>query len=63
MCVGVSNISSNNDKQLSLFGNDIDKKSNLDKERDDKLQKAIDDIKLKYGNNTIGYADILKKKN
>ena len=63
LCVGVSNISSNNDKQLSLFGNDIDKKSNLDKERDDKLQKAIDNIKLKYGNNTIGYADILKKKN
>lgn len=62
LCVGVSNVSSNNAKQLSLFGNDINKKSDTDREHDDKLQKAIDNIKLKYGNNTIGYADILDKK-
>ncbi len=55
LCVGVGNLSNGHDKQLSLF--DLGKDNKL-KEQDDKLQKAIDDIRKKYGNDKIMYADM-----
>ena len=59
LCVGVSNISSKHDKQLSLF----DSNNNYsDDDKDEKLQKTIDDIRNKYGSNMIRYADIDVKK-
>ena len=59
LCVGVSNISSKHDKQLSLFDSN-NNSSNDDK--DEKLQKTIDDIRNKYGSDMIRYADIVVKK-
>ena len=61
LCVGVGSLSNCHDKQLSLF--DMEKKDDGMKENDDKLQKAIDDIRKKYGNDKIMYADMIKKKN
>ena len=60
LCVGVGNLSNNNDRQLSLFemGN-INKKNEV---IDDKLQKALDKIRNKYGDDKIIYADMIKKK-
>lgn len=57
LCVGVSNLSDCNDKQLSLFNSND---SNVYK-NDDKLQDAMDKIRGKYGNNIITYADMLNK--
>lgn len=57
LCVGVSNISSKHDKQLSLFDSN-NNSSNDDK--DEKLQKTIDDIRNKYGDYKIVYADTIK---
>ena len=57
LCVGVSNISSKHDKQLSLFDSN-NNSSNDDK--DEKLQKTIDDIRNKYGDYKIVYADMIK---
>ena len=59
LCVGVSNISSKHDKQLSLFDSN---NSYSDDDKDEKLQKTIDDIRNKYGSNMIRYADIDVKK-
>ena len=60
LCVGVGNLSNGHDRQLSLF--DIDKKDEVVKKYDDKLQKVLDDIRKKYGNDKIMYADMIKKK-
>lgn len=54
LCVGVSNLTSNNIVQLDLF--------NKQKETDNSLQKTIDEINKKYGKNKITYADIINKK-
>ncbi len=60
LCVGVANISCNHDKQLSLFDNNTSNKQMDLKE--DKLQSAIDCIRNKYGNEMIGYADVINKR-
>lgn len=57
LCVGVGNVSNNHDKQLSLFNND-----NLNNPNNDKLQKALDEIRNKYGSDKIIYADMIKQK-
>lgn len=57
LCVGVDNLSSNHDVQISLFDD-----NNFDENKNDKLQKAIDKIKEKYGYNKIGYADDINNK-
>lgn len=59
LCVGVGNLSSGHDRQLSLF--DMNSQSDTH-EKDDKLQKAIDDIRKKYGNDKIMYADMIERK-
>lgn len=58
LCVGVSNLSNECDRQISLF--DINNKKDI-KKTDDKLQKTIDEIRKKYGNDKIIYADMIKK--
>ena len=60
LCVGVSNFRSNNIEQLSLFDSNNSKKK--DNKNDEKLQKVLDDIRDKYGNDKIMYADMLRKK-
>ena len=57
LCVGVSNLTDVYKVQLSIFGDE-----NIKMERNDNLQRALDDIKKKYGSNSITYADELKKK-
>lgn len=59
LCVGVGNVSKCHNKQLSLF----DKKNynSSNDNNNDKLQKAIDKIRDKYGDNKILYADEIKK--
>ena len=59
LCVGVSNLKNNNDKQLSLF--DMGNTSNKKEIKDDKLQKVLDSIRSKYGDDKIMYADMIKK--
>ena len=60
LCVGVANISCNHDKQLSLFDNNTaNKQMDL---KEDKLQSAIDCIRNKYGDEMIGYADVINKR-
>ena len=61
LCVGVGNLSQGHDKQLSLF--DMDKVIEKKDEKDDKLQKVIDSIRNKYGDEKIVYADMLRKNN
>ena len=56
LCVGVTNVSDKHDIQLSIFNNDKMIQSN------DKLQKTLDNIRGKYGNNIINYADMIRKK-
>ena len=62
LCVGVSDFSSIHDKQLSLFDeNNFNRNTNEKKdEENSKLQKAIDEIRVKYGNDKIMYADMIK---
>ena len=57
LCVGVSNLTDTFTEQLSIFNLGHD--SNIKK--DTELQKAIDEIRKKYGNDSITYADILDK--
>ena len=57
LCVGVSNLTDVYKVQLSIFGEE-----NIKITRNDHLQKTIDDIKKKFGDNSITYADKLKKK-
>ena len=60
LCVGVSDFSLEHDRQLSLFDiGKVDKKKDV---KDDKLQKTLDSIRSKYGNEKIMYADMMKKK-
>lgn len=63
LCVGVGDLSSGHDRQLSLFDmNNSNKVVDKNKEeKDDKLQKVLDDIRSKYGNDKIMYADMVKK--
>ena len=60
LCVGVGNVSNKHDKQLSLF--DSKNNGNSSSDKDEKLQKALDDIRNKYGSDSIRYADIEVKK-
>ena len=53
ICVFVSGLSSERKKQLSIFDIDID-----DNNSSDKLQGVIDDIKNKYGDDIIKFANI-----
>ena len=53
ICVFVSGLSSERKKQLSIFDIDID-----DDDSSDKLQVVIDDIKNKYGDDIIKFANI-----
>ena len=53
ICVFVSGLSSERKKQLSIFDIDID-----DNDSSDKLQGVIDDIKNKYGDDIIKFANI-----
>lgn len=54
--VGVSNLSEIYKVQLSIFGD-----KNLNKDSDN-LQKTIDEIKNKFGDKAIGFADDIKNK-
>lgn len=56
LCVGVGSLNTNDNKQLSLF----DSSSNINRDinnKNDKLQEVIDDIREKYGVNSIKYAN------
>ena len=57
LCVGVSNLTDIYKVQLSIFGD-----NNIKENKDDPLQKTINNIKNKYGEKSITYADKLKKK-
>ena len=57
LCVGVSNLTDVYKVQLSIFGDD-----NIKIEKNDNLQRTLDNIKKKYGDKSITYADELKKK-
>ena len=57
LCVGVANLTDVYKVQLSIFGDD-----NIKMDMNDNLQKTLDDIKKKYGDKSITYADELKKK-
>lgn len=54
LCVGVNNLTDKYTVQLSIFEN-VDIKS----QEEDKLKKTLDDIKEKYGDKSITYADRL----
>ena len=55
LCVGVGSLSNNDNRQLSLFDNSINNK-NI-KNNDERLQKVIDEIREKYGVDSIKYAN------
>lgn len=59
VCVFVSGLSNERKLQLSLFD---DISSNNDLTRDDKLQEIIDDIRDKFGDDVIGFANEYDKK-
>lgn len=61
LCVGVSNFNTCNHKQLSLFN--IKSEHPNEDIQNDKLQKALDEIRNKYGNDKIIYADMIKNNN
>lgn len=61
LCVGVSSVRANHDRQLSLFS-DSNNKNNKNNDVEEKLQKAIDDIKNKFGDDKINFADMWDKK-
>lgn len=56
LCVGVSNLTDVYKVQLSIFN-----QVNVDNEKKDDLQKTLDDIRKKFGDKSITYADELKK--
>ena len=58
LCVGVSNLTDKYKVQLSLIDNNVDQKENS---IDDELKKALNDIKKKYGDKSITYADRINK--
>ena len=55
LCVGVANLTEVYKVQLSLFGNNKEEDRNDNKQ----LDKVLDDIRKKYGNSSITYADKL----
>mgnify|MGYP003290245344 CR=1 FL=1 len=57
LCVGVANLTDVYKVQLSIFDEE-----NIKVKQNDNLQKTIDNIKKKFGNKSISYADELKKK-
>ena len=57
LCVSVSSLTDVYKVQLSIFED-----NNIKMEKNDHLQKTIDDIKKKFGDKSITYADALKKK-
>ena len=57
LCVGVSNLTKNNNIQLDLFSR------NTNIVKTDKLQKVMDDINKKYNKNLITFADVKNNKN
>ena len=57
LCVGVSNLTDVYKVQLSIFDED-----NVRNEKNDNLQKTLDDIKKKFGDKSITNASELKKK-
>lgn len=59
VCVFVSGLSNERKLQLSLFD---DISSNNDLTRDDKLQEIIDNIRDKFGNSSIGFANEYDRK-
>ena len=56
LCVGVSNLTDTYKVQLSLLENNL-KEENINSE----LKKTLEDIKIKYGDKSITYADRLQK--
>ena len=58
LCVGVSNLTDIYKVQLSLLDSNVDKKEDS---IDDELKKALNDIKKKYGDKSITYADRINK--
>ena len=58
LCVGVANLSDRYKVQLSLIDNNIDQKENS---IDYELKKTLNDIKKKYGDKSITYADRIDK--
>ena len=56
LCVGVSNLTDIYKVQLSIFGEE-----NVKVKNNDNLQKTIDEIKKKYGDKSITYADEIRK--
>ena len=57
LCVGVSNLTDVYKVQLSIFGEE-----NIKVKKNNNLQKTIDEIKKKYGDKSIKYADEIKNK-
>ena len=57
LCVGVSKINDTHNTQLSLFNNNT---KNTNNEKEDKLQKTIDNINNKYHKDIITYANLKK---
>ena len=57
LCVGVANLTDVYKVQLSIFGEE-----NIKVQKNDNLQKTLDDIKNKFGDKAIQYADELKNK-
>lgn len=57
LCVGVSNLTKNNNIQLDLFSR------NTNIVKTDKLQKVMDDINKKYNKNVITFGNINNKNN
>ena len=56
LCVGVNNLTDVYKIQLSIFN-----QVNDEVKEDEHLQEALDKIRKKYGNNSITYADMVKK--
>lgn len=59
LCVGVGNLTNGHDRQLSLFDTG---KVHGKLEKDEKLQQTIDEIRKRFGNDKIMYADMMEKK-
>jgi len=57
LCVGVANLTDVYKVQLSIFGDE-----NIKNEKNDILQKTLDNINLKFGTGTIANASELKNK-
>ena len=52
VCVFVSGLSNERKVQLSLFDEKVE-----EEEKEDKLQEVIDDIRNKFGDSVIGFAN------